>query len=60
MDTANLFFVLVLLVCVGMHSFFGHGHVGHAHGESSGGGLGQEGNDASEGSREDKKPHQHR
>lgn len=29
--TGNSFFVLLLLVCVGMH-FFGHGH-GHQHGK---------------------------
>jgi len=29
--TGNSFFLLVLLVCVGMH-FFGHGH-GHKHGD---------------------------
>lgn len=28
--TGNSFFLLLLLVCVGMH-FFGHGH-GHSHG----------------------------
>lgn len=31
--TGNSFFLLVLLVCVGMH-FFGHGHGhGHKHGD---------------------------
>lgn len=42
-ETANLFFVLVLLVCVGMHLFFGDGHGGHAHGTSGDSGLGQDG-----------------
>ncbi len=28
--TANLFFLILLLLCVGMH-FFGHGHGGHSH-----------------------------
>jgi len=31
--TGNSFFVLLLLVCVGMH-LFGHGH-GHRHGRQS-------------------------